>query len=42
VYLFKESKGKMQEEKSYDLDPDPRRNLTRFSCEIVLMGGVLL
>jgi len=32
----------MQEEKSYDLDPDPRRNLTYFLCEIVLVGGVLL
>lgn len=39
---FKERKGKMQEEKSYDLDPDPKRNLTTFSCEIALSGGVLL
>lgn len=31
----------MQEEKSYDLDPDPRRSLTRFPCELRWFGGAL-
>ncbi len=31
----------MQEEKSYDLDPDPRRSLTRFSRGVYWRGGVL-